>query len=101
MSFKCTYKEKKKKKLFTKPDNGNEDLFLHWSSIRSDYHRTLHKGDRVQFSIATGNNHKTKAIDVIAPDDNPLHSRPKKSGGDGGRKEKGEEIADKEKTATQ
>ncbi|RYR79108.1 hypothetical protein Ahy_A01g003973 isoform C [Arachis hypogaea] len=68
---------------FIKPDDGGEDLFVHQSSIRSDGYRTLHEGDRVQFSIATGDNHKTKAVDVTAPDGNPLHSRPKESGGSG------------------
>ncbi|XP_061376470.1 glycine-rich protein 2-like isoform X2 [Gastrolobium bilobum] len=70
---------------FIKPDDGGEDLFVHQSSIRSEGYRTLLEGDRVEFAIATGDNDKTKAIDVTGPDGAPLQSRKDNYGGAGGR----------------
>ncbi|QCD82075.1 cellular nucleic acid-binding protein [Vigna unguiculata] len=60
---------------FIKPDDGGEDLFVHQSSIRSDGYRTLLEGDRVEFAIATGDNDKTKAVDVTGIDGAPLQPR--------------------------
>ncbi|KAG5062181.1 hypothetical protein JHK85_003364 [Glycine max] len=60
---------------FIKPDDGGEDLFVHQSSIRSDGYRTLLEGDRVEFAIATGDNDKTKAVDVTGVDGAPLQPR--------------------------
>nr|KYP66814.1 Glycine-rich protein 2 [Cajanus cajan] len=60
---------------FIKPDDGGEDLFVHQSSIRSDGYRTLLEGDRVEFCIATGDNDKTKAVDVTGLHGAPLQPR--------------------------
>ncbi|XP_054825574.1 cold shock domain-containing protein 3 [Prosopis cineraria] len=70
---------------FIKPDDGGEDLFVHQSSIRSEGYRSLLEGDRVEFVIASGDNDKTKAIDVTGPNGAPLQSKKDNYGGrDGG-----------------
>ncbi|WP_314687256.1 cold-shock protein [uncultured Bifidobacterium sp.] len=34
---------------FISPDDGGEDVFVHYSSIQGDGHRTLHENDRVEY----------------------------------------------------
>lgn len=65
---------------FIKPDDGGEDLFVHQSSIQSDSYRTLVAGQAVEFTVASGNNGKVQAIDVISIGDSTI----KKTDGRGG-----------------
>ncbi|KAK9113257.1 hypothetical protein Scep_020776 [Stephania cephalantha] len=53
---------------FITPDDGTEDLFVHQSSIKADGYRSLADGEAVEFVIETGENGKTKAVDVTGPD---------------------------------
>ncbi|KAF7809646.1 cold shock domain-containing protein 3-like [Senna tora] len=69
---------------FIKPDDGGEDLFVHQSSIRSNGYRSLLEGDHVEFSIATGDQDKTKAVDVTGPNGAPLNSKKDNYGARGG-----------------
>ena len=39
---------------FITPDNGGNDVFVHFSDIMGNGFRTLREGDRVQFSITQG-----------------------------------------------
>ncbi|KAF7114251.1 hypothetical protein RHSIM_RhsimUnG0096000 [Rhododendron simsii] len=52
---------------FVAPDDGGEDLFVHQTEIRSDGFRTLREGQRVEFTVDTGEDGRSKAVDVIAP----------------------------------
>ncbi len=36
---------------FIAPENGERDVFVHFSAIQSDGFRNLNEGDRVEFSI--------------------------------------------------
>ncbi|KAA8538518.1 hypothetical protein F0562_028111 [Nyssa sinensis] len=49
---------------FIAPDDGGEDLFVHQTEIRSDGFRTLREGQRVEFVIDSGEDGRTKAVDV-------------------------------------
>ncbi|KAK9108692.1 hypothetical protein Sjap_016768 [Stephania japonica] len=53
---------------FITPDDGSEDLFVHQSSIKADGYRSLADGEAVEFFVETGDNGKTKAVDVSGPD---------------------------------
>jgi len=49
---------------FIKRDNGKEDLFVHFSGIKSEGFRNLEADDRVSFEIANGPK-GLHAIDVL------------------------------------
>jgi CspA family cold shock protein len=38
---------------FIAPENGERDVFVHYSSIQSNGFRNLNEGDRVEFSMET------------------------------------------------
>lgn len=63
---------------FIAPEDGSDDLFVHQTSIRSEGFRTLSEGQPVEFSVESGEDGRTKAIDVAAI------SRPRRPGGRGG-----------------
>lgn len=37
---------------FIAPDNGQRDIFVHYSAIQSTGFRSLNEGDRVEFTLA-------------------------------------------------
>lgn len=39
---------------FVKPEDRDEDVFVHFSSISMDGYKTLREGQRVQFEISQG-----------------------------------------------
>jgi CspA family cold shock protein len=39
---------------FITPESGEQDLFVHFSSIESDGYRTLDEGQRVEFEVGQG-----------------------------------------------
>lgn len=39
---------------FIAPDDGSEDLFVHYSDINSNGFRSLKEGDRVEFTVGQG-----------------------------------------------
>lgn len=39
---------------FVTPDNGGEDLFVHFSAINSNGYKTLQEGQRVSFEVTQG-----------------------------------------------
>ncbi|CAO2045690.1 unnamed protein product [Urochloa humidicola] len=49
---------------FITPEDGSEDLFVHQSSIKSDGYRSLNEGDTVEFAVGSGDDGRTKAVDV-------------------------------------
>jgi cold shock protein len=50
---------------FIKPDDGSEDLFVHFSSIKSEGFRSLQENQRVSFEEASGAKGK-HAVEVQA-----------------------------------
>eukprot|EP00951_Prasinocladus_malaysianus_P024115 scaffold207339_cov44-Prasinocladus_malaysianus.AAC.1 len=49
-------------------ESGSDDLFVHQSSIHSEGFRSLAEGEVVEFNVETGEDGRTKAIDVTGPD---------------------------------
>lgn len=49
---------------FIKPDDGGEDLFVHYSGIQGSGHRSLEQGQRVQFEAALTERGR-QALDVV------------------------------------
>lgn len=39
---------------FITRENGKDDVFVHFRSIRADGYRTLNEGDKVMFSVVSG-----------------------------------------------
>ena len=39
---------------FIAPDDGGEDVFVHFSAIQSDGYRNLDEGDRVEYTVEEG-----------------------------------------------
>ncbi|RMH71093.1 MAG: cold-shock protein [Gemmatimonadetes bacterium] len=39
---------------FITQDNGDKDVFIHYSEIQGDGFRTLHENDRVEFDVEDG-----------------------------------------------
>ncbi|MBL8496971.1 cold-shock protein [Nitrosomonas sp. JL21] len=39
---------------FVTPDNGGEDLFVHFSAINSAGYKTLQEGQRISFDVTQG-----------------------------------------------
>ncbi|XP_015084208.1 glycine-rich protein 2-like [Solanum pennellii] len=63
---------------FISPKDGSTDLFVHQSGIRSQGFRSLSDGEEVEYVIESGNDGRSKAVDVTGPDGAPV------SGGGGG-----------------
>lgn len=40
---------------FIEQDNGGDDIFVHYSAIKTDGYKSLDEGARVQFDIVDGN----------------------------------------------
>jgi len=40
---------------FIEQDNGGDDIFVHYSAIKSDGYKSLDEGARVQFDVVEGN----------------------------------------------
>jgi len=51
---------------FIQPDDGGNDLFVHFSAIRADGFKTLYEGDKVEFNVEDDPRGKGKrAADVV------------------------------------
>jgi CspA family cold shock protein len=51
---------------FIRPDRGDKDQFVHWTSIVSEEKRkSINKDDRVSFEIEVGPKHKLQAARVV------------------------------------
>ena len=50
---------------FIAPDGGGDDIFVHQTEIQSDGFRTLREGQRVDFAVDSGEDGRSKAVDVM------------------------------------
>ncbi|KAK6778179.1 hypothetical protein RDI58_024897 [Solanum bulbocastanum] len=67
---------------FVTPDDGGPELFVHQSGIRSEGFRSLADGEAVEFEVESGNDGRSKAVDVTGPDGAPVKGGSRD--GDGG-----------------
>ncbi|CAK9139860.1 unnamed protein product [Ilex paraguariensis] len=51
---------------FIAQDEGGDDLFVHQTEIRSEGFRTLREGQQVEFTIDSGEDGRSKAVDVVS-----------------------------------
>lgn len=49
---------------FIEPDEGGEDVFVHYSAIISEGFKTLKEGQQVQYELKEGKNGKQQAANV-------------------------------------
>ncbi|KAK6115557.1 hypothetical protein DH2020_007826 [Rehmannia glutinosa] len=50
---------------FVSPNEGGVDLFVHQTEIQSEGFRTLREGQRVEFKVDSGEDGRSKAVDVV------------------------------------
>ncbi|KAK9814909.1 hypothetical protein WJX73_001756 [Symbiochloris irregularis] len=53
---------------FITPDDGQDDLFVHQSSIEAEGFRSLREGEAVEFELEAAEDGRTKAVKVTGPD---------------------------------
>ncbi|GAB4330902.1 MAG: cold-shock protein [Calditrichia bacterium] len=49
---------------FIVPDDGGDDIFVHYSAVRTEGFKTLKEGEKVAFELTEGKNGKMQASDV-------------------------------------
>ncbi|GAB4167993.1 MAG: transcription antiterminator/RNA stability regulator CspE [Calditrichia bacterium] len=49
---------------FIQPEDGGDDIFVHYSAIAQDGFKTLKEGDVVEFELKPGKNGKEQAANV-------------------------------------
>jgi len=50
---------------FIEPDEGGDDVFVHYSAIQQDGFRSLKEGERVEYELRPGKDGKYQAANVI------------------------------------
>eukprot|EP00245_Coleochaete_scutata_P012774 TRINITY_DN4_c0_g1_i1.p2 TRINITY_DN4_c0_g1~~TRINITY_DN4_c0_g1_i1.p2 ORF type:complete len:197 (-),score=39.02 TRINITY_DN4_c0_g1_i1:496-1029(-) len=65
---------------FITPDDGGEDLFVHQTSIKAQGFRSLREGEPVEFTVETGDDGRTKALDVTGPNGDFVQGAPRRDG---------------------
>jgi len=53
---------------FIEPDEGGEDIFVHYSAINDEGFKTLKEGQVVEFELRPGKDGKFQAANVIKAD---------------------------------
>jgi cold shock protein len=52
---------------FIKPEDGGEDLFVHFSAIKADGFRTLAEGQKVRFEVVRGQKGlQAQSVEIVA-----------------------------------
>ena len=54
---------------FIVPDDGGDDVFVHYSAIGSEGFKTLKEGQKVDFELKLGKNGKYQADNVKMPEE--------------------------------
>lgn len=49
---------------FIEPDEGGDDIFVHYSTIASEGFKTLKEGQKVEYELTEGKNGKQQASNV-------------------------------------
>lgn len=69
---------------FITPDDGSEDIFVHFSQIQTEGFKSLGNGERVEFySVMDPEKGKTNAVDVTGPHGTPVKGNKGKGKGKG------------------
>ncbi|GBG70482.1 hypothetical protein CBR_g6611 [Chara braunii] len=63
---------------FITADDGGEDLFVHQTSIRAEGFRSLREGEPVEFIVESGDDGRTKALDVTGPNGAYVQGTPRR-----------------------
>jgi cold shock CspA family protein len=69
---------------FITPSNGGDDLFVHQTSIQTDGYRSLREAEEVEFDVESGDDGRTKAVNVTGPGGAPPLGGGDRGGGGGG-----------------
>lgn len=70
---------------FITPDDGGEDLFVHQTSITAEGFRSLEDGESVEYTVETGSDGRTKALNVTGPGGANVKGSSRRDGYGGGR----------------
>jgi len=71
---------------FLTPDDGSEDVFVHFSQIQSDGFKSLAEGEQVEFNVAYDQmKGKTSAANVTGPQGRAVQGNQKGGGGGKGK----------------
>ncbi|KAF5725843.1 glycine-rich protein 2 [Tripterygium wilfordii] len=68
---------------FITPEDGGKDVFVLFSSIRTEGFRTLRKGEEVEYEIGTESNDSTVVDYVTGPNGGSLQGSTRGTGDDG------------------
>lgn len=49
---------------FIEPDEGGDDIFVHYTAIAGDGFKTLKEGQQVEYELQDGKNGKQQAVNV-------------------------------------
>uniref|UniRef100_A0A7S1SU53 CSD domain-containing protein n=1 Tax=Tetraselmis chuii TaxID=63592 RepID=A0A7S1SU53_9CHLO len=66
---------------FITPDDGQEDIFVHQSSIHSQGFRSLDENEDVEYDLEQGNDGRLKAVNVTGPNGDYVKGAPRQGGG--------------------
>ncbi|NOX37647.1 MAG: cold-shock protein [Calditrichaeota bacterium] len=50
---------------FIEPDEGGDDVFVHYSAIQEEGYKTLREGQRVEYELRPGKDGKYQAANVV------------------------------------
>lgn len=54
---------------FIEPDDGGNDVFVHYSAIIGEGYRNLDQGQRVEFEVETDDDERLQAVEVTSLDE--------------------------------
>ncbi len=50
---------------FIEPEEGDKDIFVHVTAVEAAGLSSLHEGQKIQYELATGENGRSSAIDLV------------------------------------
>mmetsp|Transcript_39481 Transcript_39481/g.100896 ORF Transcript_39481/g.100896 Transcript_39481/m.100896 type:complete len:171 (-) Transcript_39481:150-662(-) len=69
---------------FITPDDGQEDIFVHQSTIYAQGFRSLDENEEVEYDLEQGSDGRLKAVNVTGPNGDYVKGAPRQTGGYGG-----------------